>query len=56
MSFLESAKQYTGSDLETIFFRPILNADSPRELGLRVRYNIPFPTTIQLWDGQRNVL
>ena len=42
MSFLESAKQYTGSDLEPIFFRPILSGDSA--------------TTIQLWDGQRNVL
>ena len=36
MSFLESAKQYTGSDLETIFFRPILSGDSARELGVRV--------------------
>ena len=56
MSFLESAKQYTGSDLETIFFRPILSGDSARELGVRVLYNMPVPTTIQLWDGQRNVL
>ena len=54
MSFLESAKQYTGSDLETIFFRPILSGDSARELGVRVLYNMPVPTTIQLWDGQRN--
>ena len=50
MSFLESAKQYTGSDLETIFFRPILSGDSARELGVRVLYNMPVPTTIQLWD------
>ena len=56
MSFLESAKQYTGSDLETIFFRPILSGDSARELGVRVLYNMPVPTTIQLWDRQRNVL
>ena len=48
MSFLESAKQYTGSDLETIFFRPILSGDSARELGVRVLYNMPVPTTIQL--------
>ena len=56
MTYLENSKQYTGSDLETIFFRPILSGDSARELGVRVLYNMPVPTTIQLWDGQRNVL
>lgn len=56
MSFLESAKQYTGSDLESIFFRPILSGPSAQELGVRVLYNMPVPTTIQLWEGQRNVL
>ncbi len=57
MSFLESAKQYTGSDLETIFFRPILSGDFRPRTG-RDGYSItcPYPTTIQLWDGQRNVL
>ena len=56
MSFLENAKQYTGSDLENIFFRPILSGPSADELGVRVLYNMPVPTTIQLWEGQRNVL
>ena len=56
MNFLESAKQYTGSDLETIFFRPMLTGDSATELGVRVLYNMPQPTHIQLWDGQRNIL
>ena len=56
MSFLENAKQYTGSDLENIFFRPILSGPSAGELGVRVLYNMPVPTTIQLWEGQRNVL
>lgn len=56
MSFLENAKQYTGSDLDTIFFRPILSGPSARDLGVRVLYNMPVPTTIQLWDGQRNIL
>ena len=23
---------------------------------MRVLYNMPVPTTVQLWDGQRNVL
>lgn len=56
MSFLENAKQYTGNDLETIFFRPMLTGPSAQELGVRVLYNMPVPTTIQLWDGQRNIL
>lgn len=56
MSLLENAKQYTGSDLETIFFRPMLTGPSAQELGVRILYNLPTPTTIQLWDGQRNIL
>ena len=56
MSFLESAKQYTGAELDTIFFRPFLTGPSAEELGVRVLYNMPVPTTVQLWDGQRNIL
>lgn len=56
MSFLESPKTYTGSDLETIFFRPMLNGPSARELGVRILYNMPVPTTIQLWEGRSNIL
>ena len=56
MSFLESAKQYTGSDLENIFFRPMLTGESAQDLGVRVLYNMPQPTHVQLWDGQRNIL
>ena len=56
MSFLENPKQYTGQELETIFFRPMLSGPSAQELGVRVLYNMPVPTTVQLWDGQRNVL
>ena len=56
MSFIENAKTYTGRDLETIFFRPMLTGESAQELGVRVLYNMPQPTHIQLWDGQRNIL
>lgn len=56
MSYLENAKQYTGSDLENIFFRPMLTGPSAGELGVRVLYNLPSPTTVQLWEGQRNIL
>lgn len=54
MSLLENAKQYTGSDLEQIFFRPMLTGESALDLGVRVLYNLPTPTTVHLWDGQRN--
>lgn len=56
MSYLESPKQYTGAELETIFFRPMLSGPSAKDLGVRVLYNMPVPTTVQLWDGQRDVL
>lgn len=56
MSFLENAKQYTGSDLEQIFFRPMLTGPSAEELGVRVLYNLPVPTTVHYWNGQRNIL
>ena len=56
MTYLENAKQYTGSDLENIFFRPILTGQSAEDLGVRVLYNMPQAAHIQLWDGQRNIL
>lgn len=56
MSALENPKTYTGADLETIFFRPMLSGPSAQELGVRILYNMPVPTTIQLWDGSRNIL
>ena len=56
MTYLENSKQYTGSDLENIFFRPILTGQSAKDLGVRVLYNMPQATHIQLWDGQRNIL
>ena len=30
MSFIENAKTYTGRDLETIFFRPMLSGPTGR--------------------------
>ena len=56
MTYLENSKQYTGSDLENIFFRPMLTGESAQDLGVRVLYNMPQPTHVQLLDGQRNIL
>ena len=43
MTYLENSKQYTGSDLENIFFRPMLTGESAQDLGVRVLYNMPQP-------------
>ena len=48
MSALENAKTYTGKNLETIFFRPMLSGPSAIDLGVRVLYNMPVPTTVQI--------
>ncbi len=56
MGYIESAKAYTGNTLDTIFFRPMLTGPSADELGVKVIYNLPMPTTIQLWSGGDNVL
>ncbi len=56
MSFIEKPKTYTGHDLETIFFRPMLCGPSAQELGVRILYNLPTPTTVQLWESPGNVL
>lgn len=56
MSLIEKPKTYTGQDLETIFFRPMLSGPSAEELGVRILYNLPAPTTVQLWESPGNVL
>ncbi len=56
MSYIESAKSYTGNDLEAIFFRPMLSGPSAKDLGVRIIYNMPVPTTVQLWSTPTNVL
>lgn len=56
MNYLETAKQYTGNDVEQLFFRPMLTGPSAEALGIRVLYNMPVPMVVQLWDGQRNAL
>ncbi len=55
-NLIVNPKNYTGHELETIFFRPILTGPSAEELGIRVLYNMPMPTTVQLWDHSGNVL
>ena len=56
MGQIENIKIYSGNDLETIFFRPMLVGQNAEELGIRVLYNMPVPTTIQLWSPQTDIL
>ncbi len=56
MNYIESSKSYTGSELETVFFRPMLTGASAQELGVRMLYNMPVPTTVHLWSGQSDIL
>ena len=56
MSLIENLKSYTGTHLDTIFFRPMLTGDSAEDLGIRVLYNMPTPTVLHFWRGNNNVL
>ncbi|MBQ8864231.1 MAG: hypothetical protein IJ014_05855 [Rikenellaceae bacterium] len=56
MSKIEQAKAYTGNDLENIFFRPILTGPNAEQLGIRVLYNMPVPTTLNFWRRSGDVL
>ncbi len=56
MSYIENAKSYTGQTLDTIFFRPMLTGPSAQELGVRILYNLPTPTTIPIWETQGMLL
>jgi hypothetical protein len=56
MSQIVEPKTYQGKDLETIFFRPMLSGKNAEELGIRVLYNMPVPTTLNFWRGASNVL
>ena len=53
MAKIESTKSYEGRDLETIFFRPMLSGPNAVDLGIKVMYNMPVPTTLQFWKTWR---
>lgn len=56
MGIIQEPKRYVGHDLETIFFRPMITGENSEQLGIRTIYNMPMPTTIQLWSPQSDVL
>lgn len=56
MGKIENTKNYAGRDMETIFFRPMLSGPSAGDLGIKVMYNMPVPTTLQFWKRAGDVL
>ncbi len=56
MSYIESTKSYTGSELETVFFKPMLTGAAATDIGIKVLYNMPVPTTIHHWSGKSDIL
>lgn len=53
---ITNPKTYEGNDLETIFFRPIFTGPSAIDLGVKIMYNMPVPTTLNFWSQTPNVL
>lgn len=53
---IENQKTYSAQEVEKLFFRPSFCGKSAEELGIRVIYNMPLPTTIQVFSHQNNIL
>lgn len=55
-NIIENPKSYTGREMETIFFRPMLAGPDALDLGIKVMYNMPVPTTLNFWHRSGDVL
>ena len=53
---ITNPKNYSGEELTNIFFRPILKGTETGDLGIRVLYNMPTPTTLGFWGSTKDVL
>jgi hypothetical protein len=53
---IENPKTYKGTEVEQIFFRPSFCGQNAEQLGIRVIYNMPMPTTVHVWGSADNVL
>lgn len=53
---IENTKTYTGQELDSVFFRPMFCGAGAEELGIRVLYNMPVPTTLNFWKQEAQVL
>mgnify|MGYP000041884431 CR=1 FL=1 len=53
---ITNPKNYTGKELEQIFFRPLVSGPDALDLGIRLMYNMPVPTTLNFWKRAEDVL
>ena len=53
---IQNPKTYKGKEIETIFFKPTFCGTSADEMNVRVLYNMPMPTTVQVWSEKGNLL
>ncbi len=53
---ISNPKNYTGQNLENIFFRPLVSGPNAIDLGIRVLYNMPVPTTLNFWKRGTDLL
>lgn len=56
MAKIENPKAYSGQSLESIFFRPMLSGPDAIDLGIKIMYNMPVPTTLQFWKRAGDIL
>lgn len=56
MSQIVEPKAYAGKELETIFFRPMFSGPDAKNLGIKIMYNTPLPTTLNFWRKSSDVL
>lgn len=53
---ISNPKNYKGNELESVFFRPLLAGPDAMDLGIRVLYNMPVPTTLNFWKRGTDLL
>lgn len=56
MSKIQAPKTYAGEELENIFFRPMFTGPDANDLGIKIMYNMPVPTTLQFWKRSGDIL
>lgn len=53
---IENSKTYSFADAENLFFRPTFCGKAAEAFGVRVLYNMPFPTKIPVFSHNNNIL
>ena len=56
MALIENSKIYSGKELETVFFRPLVSGPTAEALGIRILYNMPQSSLLHLWTPSNSVL